>query len=108
MAVSGNAAKRALLSSVWLRNVSSTTNPLRASSIDGASVRARERVPNRLSAESHVARVPGTPTATPDETSSGVNLYGLPVAGSMNASCVMPAGAVSRPSIVLTRWVRAS
>ncbi len=51
--------------------------PCAASSIDGASVRARERVPNRLSAESQVASVPGTPTATPDETSSGVNGVGL-------------------------------
>jgi len=55
-----------------------------------------------------VAGVPGTPTDTPLVTSSGVNRYGSPVEGSMNASCGIDFGAVSRPSIVCTRWLRAS
>ena len=39
---------------------------------------------------------------------SGVNGYGVPVAGLMNASLGIVAGAVSRPSIVSTRPVRPS
>ena len=51
--------------------------------------------------------MPGTPTESPDETASA-NAYGWPVAGSMNAVVGMAAGAVSRPSIVVTSPVAAS
>ena len=52
--------------------------------------------------------MPGTPTETPLVTRSGVKVYGSPVAGSMNASCFIAAGAVSRPSSVFTFPVFAS
>jgi hypothetical protein len=55
-----------------------------------------------------VAGVPGTPTETPLVTRSGVKMYGCPVAGLMNASCSMAAGAVSRPSSVFTFFLFAS
>jgi hypothetical protein len=57
---------------------------------------------------SQVAGVPGTPTETPLVTRSGKKGYGSPVAGSMNASRGMAAGAVSRPSIVDTEPSSAS
>jgi hypothetical protein len=46
-------------------------NPPAASRIDGASISPSGFVPKRSSAVSQVAKVPGTPTETPDETSSG-------------------------------------
>ena len=94
--------KRSLLSSVCWRNVSSTTNPLRARSIEGCSAFFSGQRPQRSSAVSQVAGVPGVPTETPLVTSSGVNRYGWPVSGSMKASCGIAAGAVSRPSSVCT------
>ena len=99
---------RSALSSVCWLKVWSTTNPRRARAAAGSSASAREIEPQRSRADCQVDGVPGTPTETPLVTRSGVNGYGCPVAGLMNASCVMAAGAVSRPSMVFTRLLFAS
>ena len=65
---------RSALSVVCWLNVLSTTNPLRARLLAGASASAREIEPQRSSAACQVAGVPGTPTETPLVTSSGVKL----------------------------------
>ncbi len=72
--VDGNCSKRALLSSVCLRKVASTTNPLRANRAAGRRVFASDCVPHLRSAVVQVFGVPGTPTETPLVTSSGVKL----------------------------------
>ena len=64
-AVSGNAAKRAWLASVWSRKVWSTVNPFVARRMAGSSESRSDAVPKRSSAASHVASVPGTPTEQP-------------------------------------------
>ena len=101
-------SNRSAFSSVWRWKVLSTRKPRRARSAAGCRASPSGTVPQRSSARSQVARVPGTPTETPLVTSSGVKLYGLPVAGSMNASCCIRAGAVSRPSMVRTFLLVAS
>ena len=58
-------ANRAALSAVWSWKVWSTTKPRRATAAAGASELASERVPQRRSAVSQVAGVPGTPTDRP-------------------------------------------
>ena len=113
-AVSGNAAKRAWLASVWSRKVWSTVNPFVARRMAGCNVSRRDSVPKRSSAASQVASVPGTPTERPDDTASA-NGYPTPngvvgdtLPGITKASLGMSAGAVSRPSIVVTSPVAAS
>lgn len=64
-------------------------------------------MPNRRSAVSHWARVPGTPTPSPLVTASS-NGIALPVAGSTKESSRIARGAVSRPSTVYTLRRRAS
>ena len=58
-------------------------------------------VPQRFSAVSQVAGVPGTPTLSPLVYSSVRTGRGSPVAGSTKASRGIEAGAVSRPSSVV-------
>ena len=63
-------------------------------------------VPNSSAATSHVARVPGTPTDLPERTTVSKS-RGSPSVPT-NSSAVYVAGAVSRPSMVLTSPVWAS
>ena len=91
-----NASKRGSFSAVCSRKVSSTTNPRAASRAAGSSSRRRLRLPHRSSAVSQVASVPGTPTDRPLVTSSAKVNPSKAVRG-------IDSGAVSRPSIVVTR-----
>lgn len=83
------------------------TKPRSASWAAGSSTEARLMVPQLRSARSHSAGVPGTPTDSPELTTSS-NPSALPVAGSVNESGRIAAGAVSRPSMVCTWRVLAS
>src|SRR5215210_5404880 len=65
----------------------------------GANTSASDIVPNFSSASSHVATVPGTPTERPLYRAS-LNGSGTPF--SRNDAGCMAAGAVSRPSMVVT------
>ena len=68
--MSGNCLKRASFPAVCSRKVSSTRKPRVASRIAGLSASLRDVVPNLSSAASQVASVPGTPTDSPEETTS--------------------------------------
>ena len=72
--MAGKLANRFWLSAVCWWKVESTTKPRVASLVAGARAWPRLEVPQRRSAESHVASVPGVPTETPLVTSSGVKL----------------------------------
>lgn len=105
-AVSGNRRNRSAFAAVCAWYAASTTNPRRARCSAGASSAPRLRLPKRRAASSQTAGVPGTPTDRPDDTTSA-NGSGVP-SGFVNTVGVNVAGAVSRPSIVLTRRLRAS
>ena len=114
-AVSGNAAKRAWLSSVWSRKVWSTVNPF-VGEQDGGLQRCRgatrcrsgrARPPRSRACRARRPRGPTTRrrrTGTRHRTASWRDT--LP--GITKASLGMSAGAVSRPSIVVTSPVAAS
>lgn len=105
-AVAGNFAKRSALSAVAWANASSTTKPRSAIRCAGARSWLKLRLPQRSRAACQVAGVPGTPTDRPELTAFQ-NSIGLP-SGSMNERSCRPAGAVSRPSRVVTSFFLAS
>ncbi|SCE51531.1 hypothetical protein GA0115235_12255 [Streptomyces sp. DpondAA-F4a] len=103
--MAGKSAKRFWLSAVCERKVSSTTKPSRARRSAGSSTCRSGLLPQVSSAFCQVAGVPGVPTARPLVTASS-NGIGFPFSRKSEESALR--GAVSRPSIVSTRWVRAS
>ena len=98
-AVAGMSSNHGTAACVWSKNVWSTTKPF-ARDADARLQRLGER--DRavlLERVRHVASVPGTPTDIPLQRAS-LNGSGAPF--SQNEVGVIAAGAVSRPSIVVT------